>query len=58
MTEEEPEVHNTLLKYDRRLKRWKQQIKDINDDLDFIKTERITAIRERLSQIYDEMDSA
>lgn len=56
MNEEEPETYDTLLKYDKRLRRWRQQIKDVYDDLDFMNSVRLSEIRQRLKLIYEEMD--
>lgn len=51
-------THSTLLRHDKRVKRWRQQIKDVYDDLDFMKTGRLLELRERLKRIYEEMDKA
>jgi DNA repair ATPase RecN len=52
------EVSSSLLRYDKRVKRWRQQIQDVHDDLNFINTDRLVQIRERLRCICKEMDNA
>jgi hypothetical protein len=51
-------TYATLLRHDKRVRRWRQQIKDVYDDLDFMNSVRLSEIRERLRLICEEMDKA